>query len=138
MADFSAPFYDRMLADAALMALLGSGTLSIITGEQIPPLTDSRWPLVHAYGFSSFLDQGTKNKGGVKFTKDLLVMSRETSSSTQVEGIAQRLFFLFNRQPFAITGYNVIVVEANGPRDMPSDENISAMVVSVTVHAMEV
>ena len=137
MADFTQSVYDRMRNDSTLVALLGSTNDSIITGEQIPPV-GALWPVVLAYGFSSFQDAGVKNSGGVRFTKDLIVLSRQLASSQEVETIAQHLYFLFNRQPFAIEGYNSIVVEASGPRSMPSDENISAMTVSLTVHAMEI
>lgn len=137
MPTFTKTIYDRLRNDATLVALLGSTNDSIITGEQTPPI-GSLWPIVWAYGFTSFEDAGVKNSGGVRFTKDLIVMSRELASSQEVETIAQHIYFLFNRQPFAIEGYNSIVVEASGPRSMPSDENISAMTVSLTVHAMEI
>ena len=136
MSVFTAGMYERMRDDTALIDMLGNGRHSILTGEEIPP--DSAWPLVWSWGFSAFEDGGVKNKGGVQFTKDLIALSRIVSSTVEVGAIAERLRKLFNRKPFAIAGFTTLVVEAHGPRSMPSDENVTALVVPVTVHAMEV
>ena len=123
---FTQAIFERMRDDSTLVAMLGSGINSIVTGEEIPPDT-SLWPLVYAYGFGNFNDGGVKNNGGVFFTKNILAMSRVISSMAEVGSIAHQVRALFNRQPFALTGYNTLVVEAGGPRDIPSDENISVL-----------
>lgn len=133
---FTKAIFDTMRNDASLVSMLGGGADSIFTGKEIPP--GGVWPLVQAYGFSQMIDGGTKNKGGVKFTKNVRVMSRVVSSTKEADDIAEVIRLLFNRKPFALTGYNVLVVEAKGPMEVPSDEHVTVLEIPITVHAMEI
>ena len=127
-------FFDRMNGDSALTALLGTYKTapSIFTKRPLPPGFDieSNGPYVLTTG-EAVQDPGpadVKNSKGREIVRDILCFSKLKDSATVVEGVAEQVRSLFQRQVFSITGFSIIVSEVSGPIEADEDDALGRVI----------
>jgi len=141
MVDLTAAFYDRMVNDSELAALLATypvGTVStadsgipvpaIFTDQQVPE--DAELPYIWTYGQIGNAPDDTKLQPGRDILRDIRCYTKRNETSL-VEQIGFRVRELFHRHALTLNDAVTIVAEASGPSAAPTDEQIIGRVVTV-------
>lgn len=108
-------FYDVLVADATLTALLASyeGAPAVFTTDPAPDNADL--PYIVTAGEVSQAPFDTKTTRGRDLRRDIRCYTEANGDATTVEAMAERVRELFHREPFVIDGFGVWVADCSGP-----------------------
>lgn len=108
-------FYNKMVADATLVALLGTyeGQPAVFTID--PPPGVAVLPYIVSVGAAARAPFDTKNTLGCDIRRDIRCYAPSEGSAVTVDAIAERVYWLFHRQPLVVAGFIVWLVDCSGP-----------------------
>lgn len=138
MSALSQAFYDRLVGDATLVALLSTynGEPAVFTNDPAPP--DAVRPYVVSAGEFAVAPFDTKTLLGRTVYRDVRCYATEAGSAAQIESIAERIRALFHRYPLPVVGFTTVLSEASGPTVAPDDdETVTGRIVSVRLVLQE-
>lgn len=128
--DITGAFYQRMLNDPTLVAMLAvyddtatsAGPLpAIFTGPHVP--LDATKPWVWTYGSVSDVPDDTKLEHGRKILRDIICATVNDADPTVLDAIVDRVRELFHRYPLAISGATTLVCSVTGPVPAEIEKN---------------
>lgn len=107
--------YNRMAADAALIALISSygGNPAVFTTDPAPGA--ATLPYVVTAGAAARAPFDTKTTYGVDLRRDIRCYADASGSAAVVDAIAERVYWLFHRQPLVVAGYGTWLTVCSGP-----------------------
>jgi len=107
--------YDRLTTDVTLSALLAlyGGSPAVFTTD--PPPGDAALPYLVTPGEIARGPADTKTTYGVDLRQDVRCYAEVTGSNLVIAAIAERVYWLFHRQPLVIPGYGVWLTVCSGP-----------------------
>ena len=122
--------YAVMAGDSVLAGLLPDfeGGENIHTGRIVPP--NAPRPYIWSYGDITNNPFDTKTEPGREVTRDITIAADNSGSEIPVMTIANRVRDLFHRKTLTI-GLSNLLTDASGPRVSPSDDSITARIVTV-------
>ena len=127
-------FFDRLVNDSALTALLGTfkGSPSIFTKTPLPPdvSLETNGPYILTTGEAS-QDPGsldTKNSVGREIVRDIRCFADIAQSTKVVEDVAERVRDLFHRQAITVAGFTVEIAEVTGPIEADEEDALGRIV----------
>jgi len=107
--------YNKMIADGALIALLPLYKLIPAVFTTDPAPGDAILPYIVTAGAVSRVPFDTKNSLGVDVRQDVRCYDTRDGSAITVNAIAERVYWLFHRQPLVVAGYSVWLTDCAGP-----------------------
>lgn len=130
MRDVTKAFYQRMVGDSALTALLSQyqGNPAIFMDARVPPHAET--PYVHSHGLVSQAHLDTKTEQILEPLRDIGVFVDRGSENT-LFAITRRIHDLFHRHDLAIDDANTFIAEVSGPLEAPTDEYIVGSILTV-------
>lgn len=79
----------------------------------------------------------TKNDRGRTVERRIYVYGPATGSTAAVEAAAERIRFLFHRNPLTVSGFSVYIASAEGPIEVPGGDDLYGRMVIVTMTGKE-
>lgn len=138
MSILTAPFYDVLFPDPILAGWLApyNGVPAVFTIDPVPG--DAKCPYIVTAGEVSQAPVDTKNCLGRSIIRDVRCFTEADGSSVMVEQIAERVRFLFHRQPLVIPGYNWVISSVGGPIVADEQDYYTRILsISVTVRKIQ-
>lgn len=138
MGALSQAFYDRLVGDSALTALLAEyrGAPAIFTNDPAPP--DALPPYIVTAGEFAVAPFDTKTLYGRTVYRDIRCYAAERGSAEQIEDIAERVRALFHRYELPVSGFTTMLCDVSGPTPAPDDdEQVTGRIVSVRLVLQE-
>ena len=114
--------YDKLSADATLVALLADyrGGPAIFTTD--PPPGDATLPYIVSAGDVTQVPFDTKTTLGREVFRDVRCYAEADGSAVVVEEIAERVRELLHRQALVVTGFVWFLAECTGPWTADDDD----------------
>jgi len=137
MSILTVAFYDVLFPDPVLAAWLApyNGVPGVFSIEPVPG--DARYPLIVTSGEVSQAPDDTKNCLGRSIIRDVRCFTEANGSAEMVEQIAERVRFLFHREPLSIPGYNWVISSVGGPI-VADEQDYYTRILSVNVTVREI
>lgn len=117
--------YDVLVADVDLAGRLATynGEPAIFTIDPIPQ--NATFPAVIISGSDTDDDYGAKNEDARSVVRTIRTYAdADVGTTSVVDDIAERLRSLLHRQPFAVAGGVVYLVDVQGPLSAPSTADL--------------
>ena len=135
MSDLTLAFYDALVGDAGITALLSTyeGDASVFTQDPVPG--NAGLPYILTVGEVSHEPWDTKDSLGREISRDVRCFTAATGSSLLVEDIAERVRLLFHNSTLTFrTGAALayLFLESSGPIVAPTDENVYGRLITVS------
>jgi len=108
-------FYDRMVNDATLAALIATYRTGPAVFTTDPAPGDATLPYIVSAGQPVDAAFDTKTSRGRSLSRDVRCYAAADGSAALVEEIAERVRALFHRQALVIAGFVWIWAECSGP-----------------------
>lgn len=115
MNEVTQALYNKMTADATLIGLLATygGNPAVFTVDPSPG--DAVLPYIVTVGAVARVPFDTKTTLGCDIRRDVRCYAAAEGSAYDVDAIAERVYWLFHRQPLTIAGFGVWLTECSGP-----------------------
>ena len=138
MSVFTKAFYDTLIADTTLAALLSEygGVPAVFTAAPIP--TDASLPYIITEGDVGNLPFDTKVLRGREVIRDVRCYAIAEGSADAVEDIAERVRTLFHNQSIPISGFNDSFLTEVSNILTADEDGVYGRIVTVRLIAMEV
>ena len=131
--------FDRLSSSAELLALLSTyaGAPAIITTTPVPPGVVPPFIVVPSTPMDQTGGWETKNSAGRQWRRDIFLYMRNKGDSSVADDGAELIRDLFHRKHglLTIAGFDVMVCEATGPIEAPTDDTMFGRVVTVMITA---
>jgi hypothetical protein len=119
--DLADPFYDRLVGNGPLVALLATynGGPAVFTFDPVPE--DAVLPYIVTSGNEDEQPFDTKTESGRQVDRMVRCYTEGLGDPSLVDDIAEQARNLFHRHKLVVPGWGVFIADADGPRVAPSD-----------------
>jgi len=138
MSDFTKAFYDTLVGDATLTAMLSEyaeNTPAVFTVAPVPE--DAELPYIITEGEIANLPFDTKSLNGREVIRDIRCYTAASGSASDVEEIAERVRALFHWQSISIDNYEDSFFTEVSNILTADEDGVYGRIVTVRMIAME-
>jgi|18_taG_2_1085343.scaffolds.fasta_scaffold07399_5 hypothetical protein len=133
MSAFTKGIYDVLSADATLTGLLNTygDNPAIFSNDPVPVNAELAYIVISSP--IADIDAGQKDRDGREVIQDIRCYINADEDLRILDQISNRVRALLHRQAanISIVGYNVIIIEASGGVEAPTEEEVYGQIVTV-------